>query len=377
MVTVIILSLASVLAAGQAGTAAGVVAGRVLEEGTNRPIADARLMILPVSPGLPQPNLRREAVSDPEGRYVFEAIEPGRYRITVQKAGYASPDPLSPPPLVTIAAGQTLTGVNHVLQRGGVITGRILDSAAQPVTDARVSAMRRLPSRGSDGRLVPAGQGVQTNDLGEFRLYGLPAGEYYIQAAPRPEPPFGNTAQRSTVMAPTFYPGTADPATAAPVAVAAGQTVNDVVFSVLVVPAYQISGVVVDESGQPVAGAMVMAMRDPSGGIPSAGPPARGQSDGAGRFVIANVTSGAYLLDVAAPLITASSSQAAGGGASTAVTGGVSASGSGGVATVWSSVETRGGTTIQYRSNPGNQVRITVGDDHVSGVQLVAKRPPQ
>jgi hypothetical protein len=37
--------------------------------------------------------------------------------------------------------------------------------------------------------------------------------------------------------------------------------------------------------------------------------------------------------------------------------------------------ETRNGVTSEYRFDPTEEVRIAVQNDHIAGVQLIAKRP--
>jgi hypothetical protein len=67
--------------------------------------------------------------------------------VDVQKAGFASiSDPTDPPPTITVAAGQSLDNVVFRLQKGGAITGRVVDANGEPVAEASIVAMRRLPS---------------------------------------------------------------------------------------------------------------------------------------------------------------------------------------------------------------------------------------
>jgi protocatechuate 3,4-dioxygenase beta subunit len=374
MTTMFFVILATLLVDGQAAAPGGVIAGRVVEQGTNQPIADARVQLAPQRRGAASFGPPRETISDQQGRYAFGGVEPGSYRVLVQKAGYAGPDQLSLPISVTIAAGQTISNADQFLQPGAVISGRVLDERGQPVADARVSALRQLPGGAARVRLLPDGQSVPTNDLGEFRVHSLPAGEYYVQAAPRPDSPFGNAPSRPTTMAATFYPSTTDAAASYPITVATGQTVGDILITMLVVPAYEISGVVVDESGVPVADAMIMLQHDPAAGVVPMRPPGRARTDAAGQFVIPNVTSGAYLISAAAPLVSASPSGGGGGTVSTASNGGV-VGGVAGAATSWSTMETRGGATIQYRADASSQLRVTVNDASITGLQLTARRP--
>src|SRR5262245_12201839 len=97
-------------AAQQPPSSAGVIAGRVVEEGTNVPITDARVMLMimptaPPAPGQPPPQ-PHQANTGSDGTFRFEGLPPGRYRVSAQKAGYAMPGPGSPPPpLITLEAG--------------------------------------------------------------------------------------------------------------------------------------------------------------------------------------------------------------------------------------------------------------------------------
>src|SRR5205085_1817725 len=74
--------------------------------------------------------------------------------------------------------------VDIALPRGSAVSGRILDEFGEPVADASVSAMRREYASGKR-RLVQSGRNSLTNDLGQFRLFGLPPGEYYISVTMR------------------------------------------------------------------------------------------------------------------------------------------------------------------------------------------------
>src|SRR4029077_3456311 len=118
-------------------------------------------------------------------------------------------------------------------QRGVGTSARVLDQKGEPVTDARVMALRRITPPGTSTappRLIPAPmQGPQqTNDIGEYRVSGLPPGEYFLAASPRGMG-FGGPGMASTTghgggtptPTTTYYPGTADQAGAQPITVAA------------------------------------------------------------------------------------------------------------------------------------------------------------
>src|SRR5262249_14114144 len=145
----------------------------------------------------------------------------------------------------------------------------------------------------------------QTNDLGEFRIAGLAPGEYIISAMRPMASPFGSAAvastARTTALATTYYPGTTNQAAAQPIAVRAGDTVANIEFTMQSTPAFRVSGRVVDDSNQPVAGAMLMLIGDPRSGM-FIGPAGHAQSGADGRFTIADVAPGTYRLQASVPM---------------------------------------------------------------------------
>src|SRR6266487_826294 len=187
----LVMSFLVALFIGQAAApaATGVITGRVTAEGTNAPVAGARIVVMTAGrrtgPMGPPP----QATTDQDGRFAFDKLAPGEYGLNVQKTGFAPMnESMTRQRTFTVAAGQTLA-VDLQLQRGGVITGRVLDERGEPMTDIRIMAMRRMPvpiNAGAGSRFLPAQmQGPQqTNDLGEFRVAGLAPGEYVIAAVP-------------------------------------------------------------------------------------------------------------------------------------------------------------------------------------------------
>jgi hypothetical protein len=260
--------------------------GLVLEDGTNAPIAGARVVLAF------RGRSRLPTVTGQDGRYAFEDLEPGPYRLTVQKTGYIPLDPATVP-TYWVVAGQSLDVATVSLQKGGVIAGRILDSFGEPMIDINVRAVK--PGAAID----LMGEATRTNDLGEFRVFGLAPGPYIVAASPRP---FGSDALSRTMVSSTFYPGTPDPSAAQVLTLIAGQTVAGIEFRTLMTSTFRVSGTVVDELGMPVAFATVMLAGDSrASGGPAAGRVGDGRSDAAGKFSIDNVTSGTYYATATAP----------------------------------------------------------------------------
>jgi protocatechuate 3,4-dioxygenase beta subunit len=312
------LSLGQAPAVGQTGR----IAGRVTLAGPNTPVSGARVMLIPTTPptrsaagGSGLVGMPPQTTTDDDGRYTFENLTPGAYRINIQKSGLApltAEGPGAPPgPIIQVAAGQSVD-VDRQLQKGAIISGRVLDPRGEPMPDVSMMVMRRvtLGRSGLPARLIPAGQGQQTNDLGEFRIAGLASGDYYVAAIPRPEMFASNataaaTSAPRTTLARTFYPGTTDESAAQVLNVTAGNELNNISFGLQSTAAFRVSGVVVDEDGNVVGNAMVMLSGDGMSGNFGPGPNARTQADG--RFVIIDVPAGSYRVH-ATPMMTAGGS---------------------------------------------------------------------
>jgi Carboxypeptidase regulatory-like domain len=349
--------------------ATGRIAGRVTVDGADTPVVNARIMLFPtVRPNGPKgpfgPMVTpTQALTDQDGRFVFDKLAPGSYRMDVQKTGFA---PLSGPeraPTAQVSAGQT-TAIALRLQKGAVIAGKLLDASGEPVTDARIMAMHPINGNrpgAATVRLVPAlGGGQQTNDLGEFRIAGLAPGEYYVAAMPRAGSPFGGAAvsptANGTANTTTYYPGTIEQGSAHTIKVAAGETVDNIVFSMQSVPAFRVSGRVVDENGAPVTGAMVTLMGDPRTNT-FMGPIGHARTEDGGRFTIADVPAGTYHVSASVPIVMNSPGGAVSGG----VVGGIGA----GTYTSWS-----GGVT-----NGIDATEVIVNGANVTGIRVVVRRP--
>ena len=124
----------------------------------------------------------------------------GRYSLNASKTGfialsYGQRRPLQAGTPLQLAEGQQLKGVELRLPRGGAISGHIFDEDGEPMPAATVRLMRYEYLQG-DRRLVPVGTD-QTDDRGQYRIWGLNPGEYYVSAIGRnPNPGRGPGAGR-------------------------------------------------------------------------------------------------------------------------------------------------------------------------------------
>ncbi|HET6761313.1 MAG TPA: carboxypeptidase regulatory-like domain-containing protein, partial [Gemmatimonadaceae bacterium] len=80
MVRLALAALAAMLLpAGLSAQGDGAVTGQVLDRNTQRPVADARVVVV---------GTQRIAVTDREGRYVVRGVPPGSYDVRAQRVGY-------------------------------------------------------------------------------------------------------------------------------------------------------------------------------------------------------------------------------------------------------------------------------------------------
>jgi hypothetical protein len=157
---------------------------------------------------------------------------------------------------LTVGATHEDPQLRIALKKGAVIVGRILNAAGEPEANLQVSALKRTDKAGPLGFAQVANG--PTNDLGEFRIAGLAAGEYLILAAAQRHGPFdaiqtGDT----TTFAPTFFPGTLDQNAADILTLTPGRVAAGIEFTIATVTAFRVSGVVVDQDRRPSPGAMV------------------------------------------------------------------------------------------------------------------------
>jgi hypothetical protein len=212
--------------------ATGSITGLVRDADTRVPVPDARVLIT-------GPGIREATTTDNTGRFTFTSLAPAVYRITIEKETFAF-DVLRLPG-VKIDAGATAS-VIFDLQRAGVIVGDVRDDRGNPRSGVPVTAIRKIEG----GTSTLPGTQRTTNDLGEFRLDGLLAGEYVVLASPP-------SARVTTgALMPTYYPATTEQKAATTVTVKPRETTAGVFITMVATAAFEISGVVVDEQGQPL-----------------------------------------------------------------------------------------------------------------------------
>jgi 5-hydroxyisourate hydrolase-like protein (transthyretin family) len=299
----------------QTGTA--ILRGHIYDASNGAPLRKVQVRV--TSPELRE---NRVAITDDRGAYEIRNLPASRYQLTASKGSYVALQygqtrPFEQGKPLEVRDAQVLEKVDLSLPRGAVITGRVVDEAGEPTADVNVQVMRYQYANGRR-QLAPV-RAAQTNDIGEYRLFALPPGQYVISATFRGGLNFINDAAPDNRLgyAPTYYPGTANVTDAQRITVGLAQTISDINIALSPTRLARISGVAVDSNGKPVSQGLLLLTQ--TGGtmfLQNVG----GQTQPDGSFTIPNVAPGDYAVRVL-------SSSAAGGNANELIQGEVSVAG--------------------------------------------------
>jgi hypothetical protein len=197
-VVVVWLVVCVIAAAAQqspASAPAGLITGRVVDAGTDKPLAS---VIVEIASDAAAAGARKQ-VTNAQGRFAFRQLPAGRYTIRATASGnipspngfiqnssgfpigaylgggFGQQTPNGPLRVLVLADGQRVGSADIRLWRGSVIAGAVTDDTGDPLVDVIVGAVRVS----SDGRLTN-GPTARTDDLGRYRLSALEPGRYVV-----------------------------------------------------------------------------------------------------------------------------------------------------------------------------------------------------
>ena len=288
--TLFVFVLMQLPAVPPAQLAQGRVEGTVLRAGSNEPVIGARVVLarpselsnnqsttstgagnsinLYAPPPVPRPNVGgpppppAQTLPPPPispvttaegGKFVFSGLEPGTYRLMVMKDGFVRQEygqrvfPGQGTPL-NLSSGETLKDLVIRMTPAGNVGGRIVDGLGQPAAGVPLQLLKPVYNQLGQRTFQPAGQ-ARTNDRGEYRMFWVTPGRYYL-AGGTPQAPTGGGGPPGPNESPesyafTYYPGVTDISRANAVDVSSGsEMVLD--FAVPRLRPYTIRGRIVD-----------------------------------------------------------------------------------------------------------------------------------
>ncbi|HLJ44915.1 MAG TPA: carboxypeptidase-like regulatory domain-containing protein [Bryobacteraceae bacterium] len=245
------------------------------------------------------------AMTDGAGHFLIDDIDPGRYNFIASRNGYVTQG-YSPQgnsrnvSTITLQNGQHLKEVTFKMTPQGVIAGRVLDEDGEPMASVRIQCMVYRYQNGR--KQLSSANGNSTNDLGEFRVYGLSPGKYILNATYHSPDLYSGTLERTSAStqtveegyAPTYYPNATNAESATQIEITPGAVIQGINMSLARVRTVRIKGHVTGIAPNSRRGISVMLLpRDGEAYMPRA--MARGL-DSQGNFEMRGVTPGSYYL---------------------------------------------------------------------------------
>nr|AUN37849.1 hypothetical protein [uncultured bacterium] len=235
----------------------------------------------------------QKTTTDQDGFYRISNLAPGSYSIQAAAPAFVVSD-TGRQKGVLVGEDENVEGINFALVRGGVITGRVTDADGRPVIEQQVNVYPAEMYDQKVQRQIYATGSVQTDDRGIYRVFGLNAGRYKV-AVGRSDDELNVTynQQRNVSYKQVFHPDVTDQAKATVVELSEGGEANNIDITVgRAVQTFSASGLIVDESGQPLPNLRLGLQRVIGQRIEFMN--SFGMSNSRGEFVIEGLIAGKY-----------------------------------------------------------------------------------
>jgi protocatechuate 3,4-dioxygenase beta subunit len=241
--------------AASAGIAINPPAGASLSETTQMLISTAAARGLPIqAPGIQ--NLVTRSVgnqtwpttmTDRDGRFEFRDVKPGRYTVRAVREGFfGKPVNGTYPPTtwtdIVVAEKETKQALLSMAQ-GAILEGRVYDTTGAVLSNAIVQVYTVAYQTGF-AMLQPAiaGPAKTTDDRGEYRLFWIPPGDYYVGATPQARPGGPGTPFQPGTR--TYYPNMTRMNEAIPITIRGGENFRGVDIALRNASLFKIAGTV-------------------------------------------------------------------------------------------------------------------------------------
>src|SRR5215831_13943774 len=209
------------------------IEGFVLRSGTNEPVSRARITVRKSGGG---PAVQNET-TDGQGHFIIGNLEAGSYFVFAQRNGFATqmygeraPGRGGTP--LAIVAGQQIKDIVFRLLPSGAISGRVANSTGEPLLGVTIQVLQSVYTETGRRSFVVV-KSARTDDRGEYRIFALTPGRYYVTAYTDPNSEAGENSNE--VIDPgyvrTYYSGTTDSSTATAVELQPGIELQTIDFT--------------------------------------------------------------------------------------------------------------------------------------------------
>jgi protocatechuate 3,4-dioxygenase beta subunit len=310
---IVLLLAASVAAAQDAGPTPSktppepcTISGQVVKKSTGEPLKSARLLL---SENAAHERHHYTAFTDGSGRFVLKNIAPGRYDFEARRSGYVEqdyrPEGAHSGTILELTPGQKLEKILFKLTAAAAVVGKITDEDGDPVPAVVVQALAE-ELNGGQTVLDPIAHAL-TDDLGQYRLFGIPPGEYYFNTVDSGMPDLTSvdfieglnqfTGDAAGKYPSIYYPGVFRRAQAQKITLRPGEEIH-VDFTLRAVKPLTVAGIVRGPSGSPASGVQVYLLdRNEEAAIDQFSfRQNRAQTDAKGHFQIESVLPADYII---------------------------------------------------------------------------------
>jgi len=171
-------------AATQTGIDANLTLGATISGTVTNAAAKALPLVSVCATALAEGEARSCATTGEEGDYQIVGLAPGKYRVefTPEEGSiyaaqyYNDAQTAATAETLTLTAGEQDSGIDAKLAEGGMISGSVTNSKAEPVEDVTVCAESTV-----QGAIQPC---ASTGKRGNYTIDGVPAGEYRVTFEP-------------------------------------------------------------------------------------------------------------------------------------------------------------------------------------------------
>jgi len=207
----------------------GVISGTVVEGESGDAIHKA-IVTLTLEGSPPRWATAR---TDGSGRFQFDGLPAGKYDLRATKAEgiavYGAKNVRELGDAISLGDGETRAGITLRFIRTATISGRVIDSEGEPVSNAPVSLLQQGRNLGAP--ILLNNRGASTDDRGEYRFTNVDPGRYYLRVTPNTNGSFGEfPASHHSILVEQFYGGVRDFKDSSPIHVSGGENLAGLDF---------------------------------------------------------------------------------------------------------------------------------------------------